>query len=834
MLEDRTLPSCALSLLPSEAAPQLVGERIIWTATATDCGANPVYQFRVGAEGGALHVVRDFSLTNSFAWAPMQEGTYDVQVIVKQGFQATDTESTDALDVVNSRVTGSDAVITPTLNPLVALYSVPAGPAGAVHVEFSVAGDQPSWRSTNELPSVPGESTNVFVAGMLPNTTYQMRHVFSDGTTSSPLLFTTGSLSSTLTFPTYTVPQAPGPQSDSDQDMIYHVLPQSSLNLLGNKIPNSLATDLSGRVVWYFDPQQSGLGITNFGAAATLLPGGTVLGFGNDAYSVRRSRDVLREIDLAGDPVRETNIDAINAQLTAMGQDIIYGFSHDAKRFPDGSIVTQGITERVIDINGTPTNYVGNTILVLNQDLQLTWVWNSFDYLDVNRGPTLGEVLHAGDAVPTAVVPNYPAVDWVLTNTVNYSPADGNLIMSIRNQDWVVKIDYRNGEGDGHVIWRLGKGGDFTVNSTDPNPWFSHQHDSRYLDDSTLEVFDNGNTRNASDPTAHSRGQVWKLDEQSMTATLVLNLDMGNYSDALGSAQRLSNGNFFFDSGRQGNPPWFAQSIEVSPDGAKTYVLQDGGPEFHSYRVRTLYDGISDKLSSLTTVAASTNPSVLNQPVTFTATVNGGGSTPTGTVQFQIDGRNLGQPVSLMGGTASVSTSTLSVGPHTVAAIYNGDQTYLSSSDSVAQNVQYGFSGFLRPLNQDLSFRAGRTIPIAFQLTNFNGDFLSDLSAVTALEVVYPDGTTHALNGLHYDAAANRIIDNWRTRGLAAGSYTIQLALLDGTVHTVTVQITARDGSPKLSERSNPLTPDLHAAALDIVLEEWEGAPVRARWGVET
>jgi hypothetical protein len=35
----------------------------------------------------------------------------------------------------------------------------------------------------------------------------------------------------------------------------------------------------------------------------------------------------------------------------------------------------------------------------------------------------------------------------------------------------------------------------------------------------------------------------------------------------------------------------------VLPDGTKTYVLQDAGPEFHSYAVRTLYEGISDRLA---------------------------------------------------------------------------------------------------------------------------------------------------------------------------------------------------------------------------------------------
>src|SRR5262245_55630610 len=72
-LEDRSLPSCTVSLAPSEVAPQLVGERILWTATAADCGAAPVYQFSAAPHGGTFHVVRDFSPTNSFAWTPMQE-----------------------------------------------------------------------------------------------------------------------------------------------------------------------------------------------------------------------------------------------------------------------------------------------------------------------------------------------------------------------------------------------------------------------------------------------------------------------------------------------------------------------------------------------------------------------------------------------------------------------------------------------------------------------------------------------------------------------------------------------------------------------------------------
>src|SRR5262245_27327381 len=222
-LEDRNLLSGAVTLAPSVDSP-LVGERVTWTATAVDVGAAPVYQFSAAPHGGAFLVLRDFSPTNSFAWTPMQEGTYDIKVAVKDGYQASATTSTVVTDEVGSRVTGSQAVVTPTLNTLVALYSIPLSSAETVHVQFAVAGDNPTWRNTDTRVVEPGKSTNFFVAGMLPNTTYQMRHVFSDGTGSDPVLFTTGVIPANQLFPTITVPQPPGPGSDPNQDLIFQSL----------------------------------------------------------------------------------------------------------------------------------------------------------------------------------------------------------------------------------------------------------------------------------------------------------------------------------------------------------------------------------------------------------------------------------------------------------------------------------------------------------------------------------------------------------------------------------------------------------------------------------
>src|SRR5262249_38979493 len=168
-------PVATVSLAPSAPAPQLVGERGTWTATAEDAGAAPVYQFSIAAHGGDFHVVRDFSPANTFAWTPMQEGTYDIKVTVKDGYGATETTSAVVADTVASRVSGSEAVVSSTLNPLVALYSVPPASAATVFVQFAVAGDHPAWRNTDIRAVEPGKSTNFFVAGMLPNTLYQMR-----------------------------------------------------------------------------------------------------------------------------------------------------------------------------------------------------------------------------------------------------------------------------------------------------------------------------------------------------------------------------------------------------------------------------------------------------------------------------------------------------------------------------------------------------------------------------------------------------------------------------------------------------------------------------------
>jgi hypothetical protein len=105
--------------------------------------------------------------------------------------------------------------------------------------------------------------------------------------------------------------------------------------------------------------------------------------------------------------------------------------------------------------------------------------------------------------------------------------------------------------------------------------------------------------------------------------------------------------------------------------------------------------------ASSTTLSSAPNPSSLGQPVTFTAIVAGGGrrGTATGTVTF-IEGRAvLGSGTLNSDGVATFTTATLSIGRHTVTAVYGGDDNF-SDSTSFALDQDVGDPGTVFTANE--------------------------------------------------------------------------------------------------------------------------------------
>ncbi|MGO9917135.1 MAG: beta strand repeat-containing protein [Isosphaeraceae bacterium] len=94
-----------------------------------------------------------------------------------------------------------------------------------------------------------------------------------------------------------------------------------------------------------------------------------------------------------------------------------------------------------------------------------------------------------------------------------------------------------------------------------------------------------------------------------------------------------------------------------------------------------------------TSVTATPNPALeLGQALTFTATVSSNGGTPTGSVQFQVDGSNFGAPVTLNGGQAQIpdsdsGTSALALGSHSIVAVYIPTGNFVASQGSTTEVI---------------------------------------------------------------------------------------------------------------------------------------------------
>lgn len=130
----------------------------------------------------------------------------------------------------------------------------------------------------------------------------------------------------------------------------------------------------------------------------------------------------------------------------------------------------------------------------------------------------------------------------------------------------------------------------------------------------------------------------------------------------------------------------------------------------------------SSYVTTATAVTSSTPTPVSGQQVTFTATVTTTDpsattdqATPSGNVQFQIDGTDAGAPVALTAdGKAKLSISTLGIGDHTVTATFAESGDFLASSSTTlnqtvgkaATTTTVQSSANLTMLGQSLTLKA--------------------------------------------------------------------------------------------------------------------------------
>ena len=134
-----------------------------------------------------------------------------------------------------------------------------------------------------------------------------------------------------------------------------------------------------------------------------------------------------------------------------------------------------------------------------------------------------------------------------------------------------------------------------------------------------------------------------------------------------------------------------ATSLGSAPLSSGTAVLNTSTLAVGGHSLTAVYSGATsfsgstspahthtvNTANTTTAVTTSPNPSVVGQGVTITATVTP--STATGTVEFFDGASSLGSSP-LSGGVATLGTSSLAVGSHSITATYSGDLTYVTST----------------------------------------------------------------------------------------------------------------------------------------------------------
>ena len=588
----------SVRLLTALPSPQPVGTVVGLTAVPKEDG-DPLklinllrYRYMVSVDGGPFRMLSDFGRSPGFAWRPE---LYEHEARVKVTVMNTDTKETGEAELpfrVVPRVTGGQPVAVPTASPLVALFSFPACPAGSqFRVAFQRKGETESMRTGVEPCRAP-RSSNIYVAGMRADSEYSLHAEVLTGSSVEPgpaVPFRTGIADGDVA--PLMVSLHKGSGSTSEPFLVYSI-----------EVPRSrpMATDIEGNLVWYLPEHDLSL--------TRMLAGGRFLVFSGGVNDENSRNQVLQEVDLAGNVIRETSIDQVARQLERYGiqsvckpngHECVPGFHHEAIRLPNGHTVAIASLERIFTQGGQgstdPIDIIGALLLDLDEDFQVQWIWNSFDHLDVKRA-ALGDDKckgPVGGGGCSAIFLTPSANDWLHANALAYSRPDGNLVLSLPEQDWVIKIDYSNGKGSGKVLWRLGEGGDLKTDSKDAYPWFSYEHDPGFepAGSDTLLLLDNGPRHKKKDAKANTRGQLWKIDETARTATLVMSTDLGVFSPFVGSAQRLSNGNYHFATGAVLVDTMIAgRSIEVTPKGELVHVLEiTGALMYRSNRVADLY-----------------------------------------------------------------------------------------------------------------------------------------------------------------------------------------------------------------------------------------------------
>jgi hypothetical protein len=169
-----------------------------------------------------------------------------------------------------------------------------------------------------------------------------------------------------------------------------------------------------------------------------------------------------------------------------------------------------------------------------------------------------------------------------------------------------------------------------------------------------------------------------------------------------------------------------------------------------------------NKAASAVLLTSSLNPILLQNPVTYTATVSSAAGLPTGTVTFEDGGVALtactGVSVTTATGLASCAVTYTATGTHSITVLYNGDTNFLSAGPSntvseAAIDINLGSALSGSGTGSAETILPGGTATYSFPLAPSSGT--SFPSAVTFTVTGLPTGATATLTPSAWGLTSN-------------------------------------------------------------------------------
>jgi hypothetical protein len=203
-------------------------------------------------------------------------------------------------------------------------------------------------------------------------------------------------------------------------------------------------------------------------------------------------------------------------------------------------------------------------------------------------------------------------------------------------------------------------------------------------------------------------------------------------------------------------------------------IATDGAGNVEAGKVKADTTTVVSSLAATTTTLAVSGTPTVGSTLTLTATVAPatGSGTPTGQITFMDGLSTVIGTAALSSGKATVTTSTLALGGHTVTAVYGGDSTYASSTSS-------GTTITVTPAPPDFSI----------SLSSTNATISGNGSSATSTVSLAPAGGFSATVSLSCSGLPARTTCTFSPASLTASGTTAATSTLTITTNTATAAL---------------------------------------------